>query len=82
MNFFGGNIMKLKFRAEPKDVMIFIIFAVFLLYLVAIAVLNLHSFTTEAHLSTTSPAAILLARISSIILILLIHFTYIIISKK
>ena len=47
--------MKLKFRAEPKDVMIFIIFAVFLLYLVAIAVLNLHSFTTEARFHGLNP---------------------------
>lgn len=35
--------MKFKFRAEPKDIMYFAIFAVFLLYLVAIGILNLAS---------------------------------------
>lgn len=47
--------MKLKFRADPKDVVIFIIFAIFLLYLVAIAVVNLHSFSTEARFSGLNP---------------------------
>lgn len=47
--------MKLKFRADPKDVIIFVIFAVFLLYLVAIAVVNLHTFSTEARLSGLNP---------------------------
>ena len=37
--------MKLKFRAEPKDIVIFIVFSLFLLYLVAIAVLNIASFS-------------------------------------
>ena len=35
--------MKLKFRADKDDVMIFIVFAVFLLYIVAIGIVNLHS---------------------------------------
>jgi len=39
--------MKLKFRAEPKDLLIFGIFCLFLLYFVAIAVLNLSSFANE-----------------------------------
>lgn len=47
--------MKLKFRADPKDVVIFIIFAVFLLYLVAIAVVNLHSFSTETRFAGLNP---------------------------
>ena len=41
--------MKFKFRAEPKDIMYFIIFCATLLYLVAIGILNLSSLarTTE-----------------------------------
>ena len=33
--------MKLKFRADAKDILIFVIFSIFLLYFVAIAVVNL-----------------------------------------
>lgn len=39
--------MKLKFVAETKDIVIFLIFCVVLLYFVAIAVLNVNSFATE-----------------------------------
>lgn len=39
--------MKLKFRAEPKDILIFVIFCIALLYFCAIAVLNLSSFAQE-----------------------------------
>ena len=39
--------MKLKVRADVKDVVIFLIFCVVLLYLVAIAVVNLNSFAVE-----------------------------------
>ena len=39
--------MKLKFIAETKDVVIFLIFCVVLLYFVAIAVLNVNSFATD-----------------------------------
>lgn len=35
--------MKFKFRAEPKDIMYFVLFAIFLFYLVAIAILNMAS---------------------------------------
>ena len=35
--------MKLRFRAEPKDVLIFIMFAIFLFFIIAIGVLNLSS---------------------------------------
>lgn len=38
--------MKFKFRAEKKDIIIFIIFCVMMLYFVAIAVLNLVKFAT------------------------------------
>ena len=37
--------MKFKFRAEPQDILYFIVFAFFLLYLVAIGVLNAASLT-------------------------------------
>ena len=33
--------MKLKFTAKPKDALIFLLFAIFLLYLVAIGVMNI-----------------------------------------
>ncbi len=39
--------MKLKFRADKKDIVIFLIFCFILLFLIAIAVLNLNSFATE-----------------------------------
>ncbi len=37
--------IKLKFTAKPKDIVMFIIFCIFLLYLVAIGVLNLYEIT-------------------------------------
>lgn len=37
--------MKLKFRAEKKDIIIFILFSIFLLYVVAIGVINVNSFS-------------------------------------
>ena len=40
--------MKLKFKASAKDYLIFVIFAIVLLYFVAIAVLNLGSFASNA----------------------------------
>ena len=49
--------MKLKFRADKKDIVIFLIFCVFLLYLVAIAVLNLHSFAVDGEMWGLNPAA-------------------------
>ena len=47
--------MKFKFRAEREDVTIFVIFAIFLLYIVAIGVLNLHSFAVEGRLYGLNP---------------------------
>ena len=47
--------MKLKFRAEPKDIVIFVIFCVFLLYFVAIAVLNLSTFASESTFHGLNP---------------------------
>ena len=43
----GVKCMKLKFRAEAKDLVIFGIFCLVLLYFVAIAVINLNSFAME-----------------------------------
>lgn len=39
--------MKLLFRAKPKDMVKFLIYCVFLLYLVAVAVMNIHTFSIE-----------------------------------
>lgn len=47
--------MKFKFRADPEDITIFVIFAIFLLYVVCIGVLNLHSFATEGYLCGLNP---------------------------
>lgn len=47
--------MKLKFRADKDDVMIFVVFAIFLLYIVAIGIVNLHSFATEGYFSGLNP---------------------------
>jgi len=47
--------MKLKFRADAKDILIFVIFSIFLLYFVAIAVLNLATFAQEGTLAGLNP---------------------------
>lgn len=47
--------MKLKFRAEPKDILIFVIFSITLLYFVAIAVLNVVSFLNDSTLHGLNP---------------------------
>ena len=47
--------MKFKFRADAEDLMIFVMFAVFLLYIVSIGVVNLHTFSSEGHLSGLNP---------------------------
>ena len=47
--------MKFKFRADPEDLLIFIIFAIFLLYIVAISMVNIHTFATEGHLAGLNP---------------------------
>ena len=39
--------MKLKFRADPEDWLIFLIFAIVLLYIIAIGVVNLSTFASE-----------------------------------
>ena len=47
--------MKFKLRADPEDLLIFIMFAIFLLYIVCIAVANIHMFAVEGHLSGLNP---------------------------
>ena len=47
--------MKLKFRAEPKDWIIFAIFCVFLMYLVAVVVLNINSMSVYGTLYGLNP---------------------------
>ena len=47
--------MKFKFRADPDDLLIFVIFAIFLLFIVALAVSNIHTFAVEGHLSGLNP---------------------------
>jgi len=47
--------MKLKFRASGKDILIFLVFSVVLLYLVAVAVLNISSFATDGSFHGFNP---------------------------
>lgn len=47
--------MKLKFRADPHDLLIFGLFALFLLYIVAIVIVNLATFAAEGTLSGFNP---------------------------
>ena len=47
--------MKFKFRADSEDLLIFIMFAVFLLYIVAICIVNIHSFAAEGHMAGLNP---------------------------
>ena len=44
---YWGENMKLKFRADLKDIVIFLIFLAVLLYLIALAVVNIHSFAID-----------------------------------
>lgn len=47
--------MKFKFRADSEDILMFVLFAIFLLYIVCIGVLNLSSFATEGYLVGLNP---------------------------
>ena len=47
--------MKFKFRADPEDIFMFVLFAIFLLYIVCIGVLNLSTFATEGYLYGLNP---------------------------
>lgn len=50
--------MKLKFRADPKDVLIFVIFCIFLFYFVGIGVINSLTFINEGTLAGLNPLPI------------------------
>ena len=50
--------MKLKFRAEAKDIKIFIVFSILLFYLVSIALLNITSFVETSTLHGFNPLPI------------------------
>ena len=47
--------MKFKFRADPEDILMFVLFAIFLLYIVCIGILNLSSFASEGVLAGLNP---------------------------
>lgn len=47
--------MKLKFTADKEDVVIFIIFAIFLLYVISLGVVNLSSMAENGYLSGLNP---------------------------
>ena len=47
--------MKFKFRADPDDLAIFIVFAIFLLFIVALGVANVSSFANTGQLSGLNP---------------------------
>ena len=39
--------MKFKFRVDPQDLMIFVMFAMFLLFIVAFFVVNIYTFANQ-----------------------------------
>ena len=47
--------MKLKFRAEPQDVLIFVLFAIFLLFIIALGVVNLPMLASEGRFAGINP---------------------------
>ena len=47
--------MKLKFRADAQDILIFVIFSIFLLYVVALGVVNIPVLATEGHFAGLNP---------------------------
>ena len=55
--------MKLRFKAEPKDVLIFVIFCIVLFYFVGIGVSNAKSFLNDGTLSGLNPLPIFTADI-------------------
>ncbi len=65
--------MKFKFRADPEDLLMFIMFAIFLLYIVAIGVVNLSTFAQEGHLYGLNPFPAFLPKyiLSTLVLYLL-----------
>ncbi len=47
--------MKLKFRAEPKDIAIFVGFSIVLLYIIAVAIVNIGTFAREGEFAGLNP---------------------------
>ena len=47
--------MKLKIRADAQDILIFILFAIFLLYVVALGVVNIPALASEGHFAGLNP---------------------------
>ncbi|MDE5586819.1 MAG: hypothetical protein K2I72_00425, partial [Bacilli bacterium] len=47
--------MKLKFKADATDILIFVIFAIFLLYVVCLGVLNFPTLALEGHFYGLNP---------------------------
>ena len=47
--------MKLKFRADAQDILIFVLFAIFLLYVVALGVVNIPTLAGEGHFAGLNP---------------------------
>lgn len=47
--------MKLKFKAEPKDILYFVLFSIFLFYLIAVGVGNLSSYSQTGYLVGFNP---------------------------
>ena len=45
----SDNTMKLKFKADASDVLIFIIFAIFLFYIVCLGILNFPELASTGH---------------------------------
>lgn len=68
--------MKLKFRAEPKDILIFIIFIIFCFYILSIGVLNAFSILEDGTVHGLNPFPIFT---SDKIIIVLILFTAVLI---
>ncbi len=68
--------MKLKFRAEPKDILIFVIFVIFCFYILSIGVLNAFSILEDGTLHGLNPFPIFT---SDKIILVLILFTAILI---
>ena len=72
--------MKLKFRADGKDIAIFVLFSLFLLYFVAIAVINIGTFASDGVFAGLNPLPAfqpdyLLATIIGYFAVLIIVFT-------
>ena len=70
--------MKFKFRAEPKDVLIFVIFSIFCFYVITIGVLNALSILRDGSLAGLNPFPIL--GTNDIFLVIIIYIAVLIIA--